>query len=445
MAQVHDRASVVQELLRVYGALKEPFARRQFDEVSRAVNSRTAERIFGSWSAALEAAGLAKRFELFEKIEKDKKDFSPEQAHQEKWEAQKAEMLRRESERRDKWLKKTAQNFELSRQAIAETLETIEPLAVEITPIKVRAKPAPNGKAITIWVEISDSQIGTSMTSAEMGGLNKHNWTIWKDKLAIWTRLVMETIARYVDAGFVIDRVVLAHLGDMVEGVEIFPGQIWQIDRGLMQQIWYGANDLAGSLIQIVGAFPQLDFHAVEVLGNHGRLGKKGERAYIDSADWLFQRIVQLQVQRVAKLENITWHENEAWFAFVEIYGWHHLLLHGDQGITGLWSSKPTVNGLEKGIARYNQMLQQQVHFVHVGHFHSDLSMAFNMSYMLINGSFIGTSKFSASKMVASGPAMQCVHIFDAEYGLRTTERLYLTDGGVINPVEPVHFKKKSK
>lgn len=442
MPQQHDQASMTKELNRVYSIFKKPFTRREFDEIA-SVSYRTVERIFGSWSDALAAAGLDKKFALYESVEQDKKSFSPEKEHDAKWQAKKTELLRREQQRRDDWLRKTALNEELSRQAILDTLATIEPLAVEISPVKLRVKETTSARHITLWVEISDSQIGTAMTSAEMGGLNKHNWTIWKDKLAVWKRLVIGTVKRYLEHSFVVDKVILAFLGDMVEGVEIFPGQIWQIDRGLMQQIWYGANDMAGAVAEIVGAFPSLHFHAIEVLGNHGRTGKKGERPYIDSADWLFQRIVEMQMLRVERLTNVTWHQNEAWFAFVEIYGWHHLLLHGDQGVSGLWSSRPTVNGLEKGVTRYNQMLQNQIHFVHAGHFHNDWSLSFNMSYMLINGSFIGTSKFSASKMVASSPAMQCIHVFDPDFGLLTTERLYLSEGPIISPVEPLRLGKK--
>ena len=137
----------------------------------------------------------------------------------------------------------------------------------------------------------------------------------------------------------------------------------------------------------------------------------------------------------------MNYYRNEAWFYLVDIYGWNHLLLHGDQGMAGMWSNRPTINGLEKGLTRYNQLLQQQVHFLHCGHFHNDWGLAFNMSYMLINGSFIGTSQFSASQMVAASPPMQTLHVFSERTGLVRTERIYLTEGPTRVPYEPNRLK----
>ena len=140
-------------------------------------------------------------------------------------------------------------------------------------------------------------------------------------------------------------------------------------------------------------------------------------------------------------VNNVTWHTNDCWFYFVEIYGQHHLLLHGDQGMSGLWSNRPTINGLEKGIVRYNQLLQSQVHVLHAGHFHSAWELSFNMSQVLINGSFIGTSDFAARQMVTSSPPIQMMHVFEPDVGLTKSERIYLTTGSIFNSIEPNTLK----
>ena len=102
-----------------------------------------------------------------------------------------------------------------------------------------------------------------------------------------------------------------------------------------------------------------------------------------------------------------------------------------------------TVNGLEKGITRYNQMLQQQIHFLHCGHFHNDWQLSFNMSQILINGSFIGTSNFSATQMVASSPPIQVLHVFEPRIGLAKTERIYLNEGDIKRPIMAKSLARK--
>ena len=223
----------------------------------------------------------------------------------------------------------------------------------------------------------------------------------------------------------------------MVEGQDIFASQIWQIDRPVVDQATQGAEDTAAAFAEICLTFPHIKFKILEVFGNHGRIGKKGETPYANSMDKVYQRFLQLRLAAIREITNLTYFENESWFYFTQLYGWNHLLLHGDQGMSSLWSNRPTVNGLEKGITRYNQMLQGQVHFVHCGHFHNDWQLSMNMAQLLINGSFIGTSNFSASKMVASGPPVQVMHVFEPRVGLARTERIHLVDGDVRNPIKP--------
>ena len=223
----------------------------------------------------------------------------------------------------------------------------------------------------------------------------------------------------------------------MVEGADIFLGQAWQVDNHVVDQAINGANDTAAAFIEIMLMHSDIHFDVFEVFGNHGRIGHKGENPYSCSMDKVYQRMLQSQLAKVPELKNYTYHENETWYYFVELYGWNHLLLHGDQGMSKLWSNRPTVNALEKGLVRYNQIFQQQVHFLHCGHFHNDVTWSFNMSQILINGSWIGTSLFSATTMVAASPPVQLLYVFEPRIGLAKTERIYLLEGPVRKPIQP--------
>lgn len=444
MANATLRKQFVQEMRRVYDILGKPYTRDQYNEVGQ-IGSRTIEREFGTWKLALVAAKLDVIFAKAKELDEDRKTYDPDSDVAKDWQAKKLALRNKAEERKVKWIREQMNKIDLLRDMLEETLAKAEPPVVEVQPIRVvktGGKPLKDRPQVTLWFEFSDLQLGTVMTAEQMGGLNKHNWVIWLEKLRIWKERSIAIVRQYLELGYQVDQVVFAMLGDMVEGQDIFKGQVWQIDRHVVDQALLGANDTAAAFSEIILTFPDLQFKILEVFGNHGRVGMKGDSPYSCSMDKVYQRMVEAQLLRVNP-KNLTYQRNEAWFYLVELYGWNHLLLHGDQGMSGLWSGRPTVNGLEKGLTRYNQMLQQQIHFLHCGHFHNDWGLSFNMSYMLINGSFIGTSSFSASQMVASSPPIQMMHAFEPRVGLARSERIHLVEGDVKVPMTPASISGK--
>ena len=429
------KQQVVSELKQVYKQLGKPFSRKEFDETST-LGSAVIIGYFGSWDKALEHANLTRKFHSHTQIANDKANFDPEKELKEKWKKEKELILQKAEQKKIRWIKEQAQKVDIINEMLHESLAKVEPLIVEVSTVKKFSEPKYTASNCTLWFEFSDLQLGTLITAEEMGNLNTHNWIIWQEKLDVWKRNVIEKVLIY-KLNYKIDRVIIACLGDMVEGQDIFKGQLWKVDTNVVDQALNGANDTAAAFAEIFLTHHDLHFDIIEVFGNHGRLGQKGDHPYNCSMDKVYQRMLQCQLEKIRDLTNFSYHQNEAWFYFVEVYGWNHLLLHGDQGMSKLWSSRPTINGLEKGLSRYNQMFQQQVHFIHCGHFHNDVTLSFNMSQILINGSFVGTSTFSATAMVASSPPIQVMHVFEPRVGLAKTERIYLLDGQMKREILP--------
>lgn len=427
---------LISSLKSIYKLFAGPFAKDDYDNVCNpSYTSDVIIKVFGSWKEGITKAGLLQKFQSHQNITEEKTEFDPEKEIKKNWKAEKERLLERAEKRKIKWLKEQNHKIDLLKDMLDESIAKADPIIVEVNPPKYKKqqKDLPNA---TLWFEFSDLQLGTLITKEEMGGLNEHNWIIWQDKLNIWKKEVLTRLDFYKKK-YTIDSVVIACLGDMVEGQDIFRGQVWKVDRHVVDQAILGANDTAACFAEIMLSHPDLNFDILEVFGNHGRIGYKGDLPYACSMDKIYQRMLESQLKGIRELNNYTYHHNEVWFYFIEIYEWHHLLLHGDQGMAKLWSNRPTVNGLEKGLVRYNQMFQQQVHFLHCGHFHNDWQLSFNQSQMLINGSFIGTSSFSATAMVASAPPVQVMHVFEPRIGLAVTERLHLSEGSVKQPIEP--------
>jgi len=429
---------LIEELRTVYKTLNRPFDHDEYDEAcSSDCTSGVIEEVFGSWEKGLDKAGLIKKFAKHQAVLNEKGDFDPTQEVKKAWKQEKKKLLDRAEATHVKKLKTQTYKVDLLKEMLAETMSKVEPLEVRVTP-KTPPKKTKASKTLpqgTLWLEFSDLQLGTLITKEELGGLNEHNWGIWQTKIGMWKDQAIENIEKFKKS-YNIDRVVISCLGDMVEGQDIFKGQKWQLDKHVVDQAMFGADDTAAAFAEVFGAHPDIHFDVFEVFGNHGRIGMKGDSPYSCSMDRVYQRFLEARLQGVDGLDNYKYHTNDVWFYLVEIYGWNHLLLHGDQGMSGLWSNRPTVNGLEKGIARYNQMLQQQIHFLHIGHFHTPVNWSFNISQILINGSFIGTSNFSATKLVASTPPVQLMYLFTPKVGLDITQRIYLTEE-VIDPIKP--------
>jgi len=425
---------LIDELKSAYKAIGQPYSQKQYDEVAK-LSSAVIIGYFGDWDEALEQADLPKKFSAYEQITEQKTNFDPEKELKEQWKKEKEQIVLRAEQKKVKWLRDQAQKLDIVNAMILEAASQIEPLIVEVNTVASFPE-SQSEKNCTLWFEFSDLQLGTLMTSEEMGGLNEHNWIIWQEKLAVWKRQVIDKITLYKKT-HTVDRIVLACLGDMVEGADIFKGQIWKVDANVIDQAINGAIDVAGAFTEIIMTHHDIHFDILEVFGNHGRLGAKGENPYTCSMDKVFQRMLQCHLSKVREMLNYTYHQNEAWFYFVEVYGWNHLILHGDQGMSKLWSNRPTINGLEKGVSRYNSMFQDQVHFIHCGHFHNDVTWSFNLSQILINGSFVGTSNFSATTMLASSPPIQVMHVFEPRTGLTKTERIYVLDGPMKKALAP--------
>lgn len=436
---------LISELRTVYKTLASPFNLEEYDDTcSSKCKSDYVLEVFGTWEQALKEAGLLSKFSTHYTIQAEIETFDPSREVKKNWNKEKKKLVDSAEAKEVKSLKTKNHKVNLFEEMLDKALNRIEPLVVVGPPKKKVKKKKLSARAIkaqaakppgTLWFEFSDLQLGTLITKQELGGLNEHNWAIWQQKLNRWKNQAIEKITFYKNH-YAIDRIIIACLGDMVEGQDIFKGQKWQIDQNVVDQALMGADDTAEAFADIFLAHPDVQFDIFEVFGNHGRVASKGESPYSCSMDKVYQRFLEARLDGVPELSNFKYHRNEAWFEFVEIYGWNHLLLHGDQGMNKLGPTRPTLDGLERGVARFNQMFQQQVHFIHCGHFHTAVNFSFNISQLLINGSFIGTSTFSACQLVASTPPVQLLYIFTPSNGLDITQRLYM-DEKVIDPVLP--------
>lgn len=258
------------------------------------------------------------------------------------------------------------------------------------------------------------------------------------------SKICAERVARYADKIIELTRIqekdhpvrkcVVAGLGDMVEGVDIFPGQQWLIDSTLYTQLLDTTPVIVVDFIRrLLTYFDEVVLEAVD--GNHGRIGRKGQYGPMDNADRMVYRIVQMMLRDEPRFSmNMTDPEGERnWYRIMELGNYRALLFHGDQ-------IKPTMGfpyyGLGKKIQGWGSGgLGPGVEFTDafLGHWHQAASIPLNHLDVYVNGSTESSNTFAQEYLAAQSLPKQWLLFCNPEKGrITATYKVDLSGEGEV-------------
>lgn len=210
-------------------------------------------------------------------------------------------------------------------------------------------------------------------------------------------------------------------LGDLVEGEMIFPGQAHLIDASLYEQVVEsGPTILAGFLRQMLAHFDTV--HVSAVIGNHGRIGRKGDFNPQTNADRMLYRITQRILEGEKRL---TWDipsipNERAWYAISRIGEYRCLLIHGDQfrGTAGIpwYGINKKAGGWAMGA------IAERYDDIDFGHFHQPTRVTLNSVTARCSGSPESHNDFAAEQLAAVGKPSQSLRFVHPERGIVTAE-----------------------
>jgi hypothetical protein len=133
-------------------------------------------------------------------------------------------------------------------------------------------------------------------------------------KTISYDRTIMRTrVMRYVEkareiteiqrADHPVRKAVLLFTGDMVEGVSIFPGQVWELDGTLYEQMFDVSDLMMWTIKQALQIYDEVE--VVAEYGNHGRLGKKSDGIKAsDNVDRMVYNIVRERLAHEGRLRS---------------------------------------------------------------------------------------------------------------------------------------------
>jgi hypothetical protein len=215
--------------------------------------------------------------------------------------------------------------------------------------------------------------------------------------------------------------------GDMVENVAIFPGQPFEVDSTTFQQVFACASSLEGLLRHLLSTFQTV--HVWEQIGNHGRLGRKGDYPRSDNVDLIVYRLAKERLSGLEASGRLVWHPWESWFTLVEIGAYRALQIHGDQ-IKSFGGNVPAYGISRKANAWASGVLGVEFTDVMLGHFHSPMSLplANGKGRAFVNPSIESDSAFAQEFVAATGTPGQRLFYVDPDRGRITSERVIWLD-----------------
>jgi hypothetical protein len=266
---------------------------------------------------------------------------------------------------------------------------------------------------------------------AEIALIHATDWQLGKKTVtydvATCDRRMMqfaEKVIRITDiqrADHPVKEAVLMLGGDMVENTDLFPGQAFEIEAYLFDQLF----ETVRIIEKMVRTFAA-NFETVRVIceyGNHGRLGKYGVNPKGDNVDRMAYRIA---ADRTQTLSNVSWQMSDAGHQVFEIGNYRGLLVHGDE-IRSM--GQTPIFAIIKRFTSWSSGVMPDFHEGFMGHYHTPLSLTLpNSSRVYVTGSPESGSVYATETIGALGKPSQRLHFIDPEKAITTSEYVVWLD-----------------
>lgn len=312
----------------------------------------------------------------------------------------------------DKLFKQLLQQKSQTDDIVERILDSIP----RVPEVKIRAhQPVEvyDGYPETALLVFSDLHVGAVADREETGGFGEYNYPIFRQRLNN-LRDAVRSITLREQHFSPVKQCVVAMIGDLIENDSIFPAQQQMIDLDLSDQFLAAVNDISEFLVNLLDTFETLFVPCVT--GNHGRIGRKGERKRHINWDYLVSKMVSAKLENYA--DRIQFEIPKAPFIAANIEGHEFLFRHGD-GIKS-WMGLPYY-GISRSVGRWTAIQSTQnkrFEYMVMGHFHQAASIPFTGGEVLVNGCFPGVTEYSVEVLESLNVPMQYFGFVHPTFGL---------------------------
>lgn len=306
--------------------------------------------------------------------------------------------------------KETVDNIKEITQRVVDTLPELKRLE---TPKITKGNLKPES-----WVlVVSDFHYGQLVKAIEVGGLSEYNPKIARERMTLLADRVIRFREYHPNKP---NELVIAGLGDMVDGSILRGNQQSNIEFGVCQQLIEAVEIFADFIVMLAGYFPRIRFYGV--YGNHARLTPNPKDAPpSENFDLLLYHFLQ---QRLVGVEGVSVDYTEAQHMIVEVNKNNFWLDHGDT-VRG-WAGYPYYGAdrQKNNIMNVLSMFKEKADYMLMGHHHR---LAF-FNNIIGNGSFVGGDLFSIGKLRRMGIAEQMLFAVNDRHGVVWYRPIQLSD-----------------
>lgn len=277
--------------------------------------------------------------------------------------------------------------------------------AVEWTPpVKPPTRDARRKKEEAAVWHLTDWQGGKRTSSYDMAEMRK--------RVGVFTHKAAE-LTEIMRADHPVKHCTILLGGDMIEGVSIFPGQVWELDGTLFEQVFEVADLIAWAVKQALQTYETVE--VVGEWGNHGRLGKKGDGIKAsDNMDRMTYEVARRALQNEDRLVDFKiW---DKWYQHFSIGNYSGLLVHGDE-IKSFGGNTPSYGILRKANSWASGVVP---HFrdVYIGHYHQQMMLQLaNGGAVYMTGSTESDNEYAREFVAAVSAPSQRLNFVDPERG----------------------------
>jgi len=268
----------------------------------------------------------------------------------------------------------------------------------------------------------SDTHCGELVDPDWVQGVAEYNSELFVSRMNLWA----EKICLFRDqdkASLGLNKLCLYMLGDHMDGELIYKGQAYNIDLITMEQFMLAFTTYVDIILFLASVFPEVEIFCV--MGNHGRLGKKGEAHQKSNFDYLLYKMLNYTLKKQA---NVKIYVSSCPTMLIRHGNFNFALNHNDD--TRGWNGIPYY-GLDRKSRRLNNLYNMIIDYMLGGHFHTSATLHDNI---LLNGSMAGGSDLSINKMKTAELPSQKIFYFDQKHGIHRISNIRLASPVKLTP-----------
>lgn len=321
-----------------------------------------------------------------------------------------------------------ARQLAKEKKKTADLVGAVYEAAKDAAVVTGRPKPVPRpkmkaGKGDAEWAvcHITDLQLGK--VAGKPGSADYYDPDVCEQRV----RYVVDRVRRITEIqrkDHPVPGIAVLFGGDMVEGTNIFPGQVWEVGGHTgYQQLMRASALMAEVVLSFLEDFEEVKVYSVH--GNHGRIGRRGDYPREDNLDNIAYALAR---QHLSGQDRVTWSENLNWYEHIQIGAWSACLIHGDQ--VKSWGGGGTpASALSRRATAWSSSMPFKWTDLFVGHYHQRLALTLpDGSQVRMTPSTESGSQYAAELMASRGKPGSLALMVHPQHGRVTGEWMIWLD-----------------